>query len=425
MSHILKWSIAFVAVTAILRLIQLGLFGLFAAILPIEIFGAFGVYYAFQTAMATFAATGLVEDATAQLRFHAGREARRALYEETITSFLFTSTASAVVLGVAVAITRGLSVEGVAALLAGACIALATLQGSLLRLEERLGASLTVSAGVLLTSLSGMAAALLVAPTVGGLFSAAAAGSCISLAVFMRKGTLIPPVAPQWRVARRKLWPLLPYFVIAVLGWLGGYGINVVIVHIVDVRGVAIFTFLLAISSTSQMVATAMNSAWTPRFYTLYNAGLEALAEERAHSFHKAQILVMGGIGIGAVLVFPHLALLSPNLAAYTTHTNEVSYLFAAYVLVVPWYHASSYYYVNGKGDLLMSNLVVSGVLGLAAWIALLALFGLTGVFVGFMLNTALKAFLAWRDAARRWPLQNEWRECIAVAVIVLAIGAR
>lgn len=420
-----KWSVIFMACTGVVKLGQFGLFSYIAASFPVEAFGAFGLYYAYQTAVGSFAATGIVEKATGELHTASSSAKRRALYCANSGLFLFTSAAAVALILIAASIQTGTAESSsptaiVAAVALGLMLSYTSLQGSFLRLEGRLGASLVASSGTLLLSVLGMAMAAAAAKPVETILLAGLLGAGFGLGLLLvTKQVYFGP--PSFSRFGKNCLLLLPFALIGGFGWISGYGMNTVIVRILNIESVAAFTFLLTLSSLAQLVATSLNSVWAPRFYALYATGQLGEAERKNRAFSVGQAVVLGVIGMAAVIIMPIIGEYNLNLRRYTEMRLELALLFATYVLIVPWNQCTVYYLVSGKGSQMMNNIVISGTLGLAAWFSCIVSFGSIGVYLGFFVNGLIKSALLWHNAKKSWTLASAWATCIAAAALVIS----
>ena len=62
----------------------------------------------------------------------------------------------------------------------------------------------------------------------------------------------------------------IPYYAIAVLGWLGGYGNNFIINIFLEKYDIAAFTFIYTLSGILLLISNSLNQVWAPRFYNSF-----------------------------------------------------------------------------------------------------------------------------------------------------------
>ena len=157
---------------------------------------------------------------------------------------------------------------------------------------------------------------------------------------------------------------------IAILGWLSGYGINFVINTLQDGVDVATFTLLFTVASVSQLIASSLNMAWAPRFYAYYNSRSVDLAENRSRFIYSLLVIALAVGGCIAVALLPWLAhLVGGNLAHYGSYQTELAWLMAGYVASAPWWQGQNYFHISGKSHALMRLTLWSGGFGMVLWV--------------------------------------------------------
>ena len=258
---------------AALRVVGAGVFLWLARSLSVDDYAGFGLLYALQQALATFALAGIVEAVIGQLRNERRDVNLSRLFATASSAFLSMSLVSVFVAIFAwLAWFRGSSSSPlviVSAIAGGIALAWSSLRSQLTRLREDHVASLSFN---IFPSLLGLLCAVLAfawRPTVGAYFAGFATGALLSLAYLeLRSGGALRFSSRPSEI-RIVLVGAAPFVAVSFLGWLSGYGNNYVLAFLFERSEIAKFTFLLTISSVMQLVASALNQVWSPRFYKL------------------------------------------------------------------------------------------------------------------------------------------------------------
>ena len=131
----------------------------------------------------------------------------------------------------------------------------------------------------------------------------------------------------------------------------------------------------------------------------------------------------MGLAAAGLVFFYPvALKFLGGNLVRYSSLRPELFLLAAAYVLLVPFWHAQNYMYAKDEGKLTMVLTIWAGVFGIAGLALLIWLFGVIGIYLGFILQMFLRmAFFRWA-AHKRWHARLPWQGSLA-GLLLASVG--
>lgn len=396
--------------------------------LSVQSYATFGLLYALQAGLATLAVAGVIEAVVGLLKDHKTKASRAALFGSANAVFSVLSTVCvAIVVGGSGLLMRSAGASGLDlafVVVAGVLTAFFTMQSQLVRLEENHRASLALSFFPPVGGLIGGWVGFLQGHAVSGFFAGMAAGLVLLLLVFklLRIGCYSFVRHPQDTLPI--LARITPFILIAVLGWLSGYGNTYLVKSFFTASDVARFTFIYTLSSIMQLVATALNQVWSPRVFKLVHKLPIKEVESRNRRFFTLQGVVLGAVG-SAVLIFAPVAvrLAGESLAAYRDFTNELFFLSAAYALSIPWYHVQNYYYAHSKGKELLNISLGTSFLGMMLWLLAMWVFGVLGIYIGFMamLTTRMLGALYW--ARREWAVDILWQGP-AIAMTLLLAGA-
>jgi len=406
------------------------LFVWLARVLSVEEYAKFGILYGAQTGVAAFAQAGILECAIGQLQRYQSARARSELFGALIGIFLLCGTLSAgvVVCGYSLA-TQVFSLRELYLFALAAGVGLLTAFGALeagfLRLEERHEAALAWSSFFPAMTYVGGALVCLAAPSAGAFFAGGLGGVLLGFGIALRRGM-------GWFGVRRPAtvvdhWPQLvaPYLVVAIVGWLSGYGANGLIRALTSTEEVARYTFLFTLASIPQLLATSMNQVWSPRFYRIIHELPPIEVERRNRRFFLWQGLALGVCGTCLLLAYVFgLEFVGGHVNAYKGLGYGLTLLAGSYIVSIPWWHAQNYFFVHSQGRLLMRITIHAGVVGFALWAALIVWYGSAGLYLGFAVQVAIRSLWIWVVAHRRWGIRFPWQGILAGSAGLLSTCA-
>lgn len=421
------YAIAYGASAAFQKGLGFILFMWLAHSLQVHAYATFGLLYALQSGLATLAVAGVIEAVIGLLKDCRSEESRTRLFNSanSVLGILVLAAATIVWLGSGL-LTQHLNAstfEISLVVLSGVLTAFFTLQSVLTRLNEDHFSSLILTFFPPLIGLAGGYIGYIYTGTVIGFFGGFAIGMVASLLLFGLLGfgsyALIQRPHDVLPILKR----ILPFAVIAVLGWLNGYGNTYLVQSFFTATDVARFTFAYTLSSILQLVATSLNQVWSPRVFKMVHDLHFVEAEIKNRRFYKFQGLALGVVGAGILILAPLIIqTIGESLIPYRGLTNELFFLFAAYALSIPWYHVQNYYYAYSKGKQMMNMTMMTSLLGLALWLLCAQVFGVIGIYIGFMMMMVVRMLGALYWARREWAVGVLW-EGPLIALIFLTIG--
>lgn len=386
----------------------------------------FGLLYALQTALSTFAVAGIIE---VVIGLYKGSEVDRKkmeLFQAANSAFILLTFISTIVSGISYTIvidSRQCSfINFTSVAISGILTAFVTLQSSLVRLEERHVTSVMFGFLPAIIGMIGGALLFLRTHSVSGFFIGSAGGMLISMLPFAVYRIRFLRPGPRVAVASI-LKRIAPFILIAVFGWLSGYGNTYPVKYFFTPRDVAKFTFVYSLSAIMQLVATSMNQAWSPRFFAIVHEMAAQEVEFKNKRFSIFQGLMLGMSGAGLMIILPWaIGRIGGNLANFGNPNRELFFLLSAYAVSVPWWHAQNYFYAYNKGKELMEVTILSSCTGFILWGGCVYLLGVIGVYVGFMVQFAVRTIVGVYCARKEWSIQVAW-EGTTTAVILLLAG--
>lgn len=403
------------------------LFVWLARSMSVEEYGKFGLLYALQTGLATLAIAGIYESVVGLLKQHNNPQARTQLLESANVAFVVlgaVSTSLVLLLFGLLVFFSDQSLQGLGStILAGLLMSFLSLQATLVRLEERHVASLSFGLAGPLAGLGGGYIGFLIGHSVASFFLGSAIFLSVSLIGFRLFRVGFYGMASRMKTAYPIFVRIAPFIAIAFLGWLSGYGTNYFVQVFFISDEVARFTFVFSLASILQLVASALNQVWSPRFYKIAHEQPAHLVEKKNMRFFRWQGVAMGSVGGAVIALFPPaIDMVGGNLVAYRTMTVELLLLFAAYVISVPWAHVQNYFLLHGHGRELMSIVFRTSAIGVTIWLLLMALLGPIGIYVGFFVQILVRTVGAVKNAKRRWLITIAW-DGVVVGLMLLGVG--
>lgn len=383
--------------------------------LSVDDFALFGLLYAIQQGLSTFSSAGIVEATIGLLKEHQKPEQRARLFAKAHFAF-FIMTISALVF--ALPVFRIFFRDSEISLLgyttgvlgSGVLLAVASFRAQIIRLEEKHLWALSFNFFPALGGFLGGVAAVFLKRTAEAFFVGSAAGVIVALlGLWVSQAKHRGKAAPIGN-SRVILWRAVPFMGVAFLGWLSGYGNNYVIDVLFLPAEVAKFTFLLSLCSIMLLIAGSVNQVWSPRFYRLIHETPFEIVEQNNKRFYWMLAMVLGYVGGFVIIVYPFgVVFLGGNLLAYQSMSLELSLLFAAYVVLTPWWHCQNHFLAHAKGPSILKITLVTSTIGIGIWVTLMFLVGSIGIYLGFFSQMLVRALGIFVCARRIWPVDVSW----------------
>lgn len=426
-TSLVHWSIAFSATTIIVKILRFLSVTYLATILtPLE-FGQFGLAFAVITALGSFGCAGVVERTVEQLADYKTKGSEYILYSRQNGILLMNvifwtlATASIFCLNFPVAETAEI-LNLLLAIIAGSAMAMMTQQNFVLLQENKMVRSIFLSAAVGGGISLGIALAVYLNGGLTQIMLAAAifawAGQVLALWGDWPKIKWLP--FNDWP---QQLIALSPYYLVAIIGWMGGYGFNVLVGSIFDTNEVAIFTFLFTLCAVLQIVSSSFNSVWSPRFYRLYNSGQNALLEAQAILAYKILTVVMAGVACCLIISLPLLSTILPNVDEYVDDPIKFALLCAGMILVLPVMHVNNYMYVTKSRMALLWSTFLPTVFGITFIFFMSNALGDLWLYAGYAIWMFFRSWASFMSLRRIIDVTVPWIWIVSSAIITVAAG--
>jgi O-antigen/teichoic acid export membrane protein len=411
---------------ALLKLIGFGVFLWLARTLSVDEFASFSLLFAAQQALATFAWAGIVEAVIGLLKVNQAPDQRAWLFTNANFAFLFMALSAiifALIASVFLLRDGGITlVSYIGVFGSGVLLAWAAFQSQLVRLKELHIGSLLFSFFPPLGGMLGGFIAVFLERTAQSFFIGGGIGVLIPVLGLWVSRVCFGACIARLGEVRRILWRALPFTAVAFLGWLSGYGNSYIINVFFAPAEVAKFTFALSLSSILILIAGALNQVWSPRFFRLIHELPFEQVEKKNRHFFRALGFVLGSVSGGIIILFPSaMALLGGNLLSYQHMGLELSFLFAAYVLLTPWWHCQNHFLAHAMGPSVLKITLITSTIGIGILVALMWRLGPIGVYVGLFVQMLLRSLGMFLVARRNWSIDVSWEGIVAGLFLIVA----
>lgn len=366
--------------------------------LSVSDFGSWGLLYALQTGVATFAGVGIYEGITSLLATK--KMDRDQCYSFVLKPFLLSAV---IVVTVSFVGARFLGIFKfdffylMCTILSGVLLSFSLLASQVTRLNDNNRDALLLSFLMPCASALGSSIAFLWFATseaffVGsflGLLCGFIAINLLNVRIFFGSKQFLQNKDFCWQLVKRTP----PFFVVAIFGWLSGYGNTFIISDFFNQSDVARYTFAMSVAAMLQLVASAINQVWTPRFLQLYiTISFEDVAR-KSKQIALLQGLVLGGVAMLSLLILPGIfSFFGGSLAQYSEMKTEFFYLFSGYIFLIQWWRCQNFILAKDHGVKYMNLTLATGFSGIITWILFMANFGAIGIYLGFMVQMLFRS---------------------------------
>lgn len=397
-----------------------------ASILSVGQYALFGIYYAVYSAVATISFAGITESVVSLLNEYQGEDERKRLFRASGTVFLLLSLIGIVLIYLFQIIMYNEHYsnhfELFVILISSVLSSYYLFQSILVRFNEAHNESVIISfVPAVLGYLLGFGFAYMWRSSIAFYWGALIGHACGAVLYFFKEINFLGFSVDKADI--KKLFVrLIPFSSIALISWFLGYGNTFVIDGMFEEEQVATYVFLYTIASIIQLIATSMNRVWSPRFYNEYPEADPVQLEKKYSKYTLVQGAVIGVSGFLIIALMPFAGELDSSLEIYVNTKMELFYLFAGYVVAIPWWHCQNYFFIENKGKELFRITGISGVLGFAAWYAAMKFIGIDGIYIGFAVNMLMRSILIYIVARKYWKMGFDLLGMLAGLIIMALV---
>lgn len=427
MYNLLRHAFAYALAAVVQKGLGFVVFLWLAATLSVEQYAKFGLFFAFQTGIATLVGAGVFESVIGRLKDYPRDENQRSVLGAGSGTFI---VKAALVLVLTMVLggwfKRWIAASavdiGVLALI-GILSGFFLLQAQLVRLEERHTASLLLNNVPMFVAFLAGGACFLMFRTVTSFFAGMALGFGASFPAFFSVCAGLRDAFAKPALMFSIGLHMVPFAVIAITSWLSGYGSTYLIHSFFNASDVSRFAFAYTIASVLQLVATSLNQVWSPRFFRIIHTTPHVEMEKQSHFFFTIEGVILGVVGGAILLLAPSaINLAGERLHAYSNLSFGIFLLLAGYAASIPWYHAQNYYFAHGYGGNIMTAILAASAAGLVMWFTAIWYLGAIGAYLGFTTQMLSRSFVVVMMARRKWRVGVLWQGP-AIALLLLVLG--
>jgi O-antigen/teichoic acid export membrane protein len=418
------YALAYTAGAAGQKALGFLLFVLLAHLLPTAEYAVFGVLFAVQSGIATFAMAGIVEKSISDFKSVGDGSQMIDAFRHANFNWMILAVSTSVV-GVLVFITTShLDPSAIlVAVIFGSISAFVTLQSQFFRLQEDHWRAIILSnIPQFVSILFGFIAVYekqkahyVISWMLFGLFF-----SFTLIYLFNRSFRIGIKTPENYKTTAIVLYP---FIFIAIFDWIAGYGSLVFVEYKYTQYEVAKFTFAYTLSSIISLMTTALNQVWAPRIYHSL-ANYDNPLEKESKLFYLYQGFVVGATGSIIIFIVLMISMSShQGFLPFKISPWEFFFLALGYAAYIPWYYAQGMFYFHGRGRALLKVSVVSGLLGIGVWFLLATRLGTLGPYAGFFALMFCKSMVGVIAARYLFGTRIFWEGVLAASGILTLVA--
>lgn len=419
---ILSYAVLYAGSAALLKLVGFISFLYLAKVLSTVEYAEFGLMYSLQTAIITFSMAGVIEYTIAHM--HRKRNSFNDVFKVANTIFLILVALVVLIIFIFYSLNFTYTINTSNALLAAVVInsvllVYALFKSQIERLTENHKKSLIYGFVIPFVGMLCGLSCFYFFKNLFSFFAGSSFGLLISILPSLKRisfGTRFDIL-----ILKVALIGCLPFIGMAFFNWLSGYGNNQLLDIFFEEEAIAVFTFLFSISALMQLVATALNQVWSPRFYKITHIDPFNFVESKNQKFFKFMTLCLSVVGALLIYSLPFISgLIGGNTNVYSENQHFLIFLVAGYVVLGPWWHCQNYFLAYNKGGELFNLTIISSLIGVCISLILMSTLGEIGVYIGFFIVMLIRALLIVRKSKKYWNLRVSWGSVFGGLFIVL-----
>jgi len=211
-----------------------------------------------------------------------------------------------------------------------------------------------------------------------------------------------------------------PYILIALAGWITGYGFNYLIKIELDLEKVGAFGFIYTLSNLILVVTNSINLVWSSSFF-----------EKKQQNKNYSENNNVWNIMILLILIFSILlSIVYPFIIDYVYDNNSTFLIFGkfipliglSYIIYVPAWQAKNLYYFHNEPIMLAKHTIIAVSLGILFTVFFINQFSELGIFIGFIFNMGIQSLIISRFSVRKWNYSIPKFNIICSSLILLML---
>lgn len=218
-----------------------------------------------------------------------------------------------------------------------------------------------------------------------------------------------------------------PYTLVAVLGWISGFGNIFVIGIFLTEYSIAKYTFLYTVTGMMLLVANSFNQTWSPYFYRAASIEKPHTLEQKSSDFYTVGSLLLTVTAASIIILYQaSIELLGGTALQYQNSIIEISLLLSSFLIYLPVWHCRNHIYLKSRGRDFLLISIITFIFGLLSNILMIAFFGDIGIYIGCFLLALYQAVLFGLHAQKNWslkfPIGSILYGVVTVASIVISV---
>jgi hypothetical protein len=399
---------------------------------PLE-YSKFGIYYAIITGMAVVVQSGAVEIAAANLPKH--KEYRESFVKALISRYenIVIRLVGILLLTLIISELFGNMifyniVPILTCLIIGLIIALGIVKSNLYRLVSfHNQASIALISGTVMSSGFMLLAAFFYKSADTSIFCS---GIFLVLTLLITKRTRVlkVPLDKEFlasiNASSSSKHIYFNYLMISVLGWIGGYGINLVTATLLDSSLVGPYTLIYSLISGVTMVAAIFNNIWLAKFIELsFDSTLSAQNQNKKVFMFELMSIFFIGIVFLVIINMPFNYFGIDIMQVVAKKPLLIALTLSSILISVPTWEMQNYYIREAMAERYRVVAVRASLIGFIVWTILMMVFGETGLYWGVFLNALIKTIFLERDFFLSWQRTELFKWALFFCLSLIAIS--
>ena len=213
------------------------------------------------------------------------------------------------------------------------------------------------------------------------------------------------------------------YIGVAILGWMSGYGIILLIDVSLSSRSVAIYTFLYTFSGVMLMLANSINQVWSPYFYKNFKQNSDDKLERMSYKYYSilAIVLLLSASFIISFYV-EIINIIGGNALEYQPYLLELALILSSFIVYVPAWHCRNHMYVKLEGKNMLVITSLATIMGLIILSFLVFIYGDIGVYIGVFTISLLQSTFFVIYVVRKWKATIPYKSVVFSLVLIVIV---
>tara|TARA_B100000787_G_C16193361_1_gene298992 strand:- start:896 stop:2158 length:1263 start_codon:yes stop_codon:yes gene_type:complete len=192
----------------------------------------------------------------------------------------------------------------------------------------------------------------------------------------------------------------IPYILIALAGWITGYGFNYLIKLELDMERVGAFGFVFTLSNLILVITNSINLVWSSNFFEKKTKTKNYLGNNNVWNIMILLILIFS---ILLTIIYPYFVSYFYDNNIFLEFGKYIPLIGLSYIIYVPAWQAKNLYYYHNESIALAKYTTISVSLGVLFSLFFINQFSELGIFIGFTFNMGLQSLIISRFSIKKW----------------------